>query len=796
MNDASAPYVGQWRLWTQLAVRGPGFPASGVLRLAPEELAAAAEEFGTGDDLAGARWDDFEETFTATALSVSRVLQEIAGLPSFQAAVAWQNRTVLKSGIGPFLRWSPDAGKRPSMARQREELVAHYWQRFCVKNDTIGFFGPVGWGTWDRSVRGLEVEPGTGLLSASGVYFASWSIDALARHITEEPGVREWLAPRRMPFVRMAGTEVSVPGLPPVEVGTDERQVLALSDGTRTARAIQGELGAHVDVAAVLETLIRRRWIVWRLEVPADTYPERRLRDLLDQIGDPAIRDDALAKLAVLERGRDRVSDAYGDPEALVEALEAIETDFTELTQAAAQRQKNAGAAPCRALIYSDSTRAAKVRVGTDVIAALAPFDLLLAGSNWVTAKLAERVMAHAREVYDEQTARSGEAALDLATCWFACIPMLHSDAMADSADLQREFWKRWATILRLPAGERRVRLTSADIADRVREEFGESDGVRWSTARYACPDVLVVADDADAVNRGEFELALGELHTAVNTLGASLFVNQHPEREGLLTLTDLDHPRPRLMPLQPKEHRARLSARTRYSLVRDQDYCVALADPSADPHRPRTISSADVSVEDQDGRLVAVLPDGNVFDLVDIFAQALTMMAIDMFRIVPDDVDHHPRVTVDRMVVTRETWRFDPETMDFANEKNEAKRFVRAGRWRTGQRLPRYVFVVSPTEPRPFYVDFHSPVYVNIFAKAVRRLLRDDPKGRMTISEMLPSPEQTWLTDGEGNRYTSELRFVAVDDTQAETAPSYARRSVSLPRPGSADRDAPAPVA
>jgi hypothetical protein len=59
--------------------------------------------------------------------------------------------------------------------------------------------------------------------------------------------------------------------------------------------------------------------------------------------------------------------------------------------------------------------------------------------------------------------------------------------------------------------------------------------------------------------------------------------------------------------------------------------------------------------------------------------------------------------------------------------------------------------------------VDFDSPVYVSIFAKAVRRLARRDPGAKLTVSEMLPTPEQTWLTDDEGQRYTSELRFVAV---------------------------------
>ncbi len=82
-------------------------------------------------------------------METAHVLQDIARTPAFREALAWQNRPLLDSGIAPFLRWNPDTDKRSSMPRQREELVAHYWQRFCVKNDTIGFFGPVGWGRWD-----------------------------------------------------------------------------------------------------------------------------------------------------------------------------------------------------------------------------------------------------------------------------------------------------------------------------------------------------------------------------------------------------------------------------------------------------------------------------------------------------------------------------------------------------------------------------------------------------------------------------------------------------------------------
>lgn len=780
MDSTWTPRLGRWRLWPRFALRGAGFPASGVLRLAPDRLAEAAAVFEAGAPLAGEQWREFEERFDAAAIEAARELQRVAASQSFRSAVTWQDRVVLETGIAPFLRWEPRPGGRSSMVRQREELVARYWQRFCVKNDTIGFFGPVGWGTWDHTAKGVAVEPGTGLTTASEVYFASWAVDALARTLDTDPGLREWVAPRRVPFIRVADGAVAVPARPLQPADPVEERILELCDGTRPARDIQAELGPGVDVLGTLARLAARRWIVWRLEVPAGTHPDRRLRAMLERVGDPALRERVLAPLAALERGRDRVRAVLSEPvsgHALAAALAALESDFEELTRTAAHRVKGARTAPCRGLIYSDSVRSAQAHAGDGLLDALGPMEPLLVAAAWLTASLAGRIMARARLVHDRHVADG--TPLDLATCWFACMPVLHGDAVADADAVQREFWRRWQDILRPAPHASRVRLTGDELAARVRDAFG-APAAGWTAARYACPDVLVAADDISAVARGDVELVLGELHLAANTLGESLFVSQHPDATELLTLTDLDYPEPRLMPVLPKEHRARLSDRTRYVLARPCDYAVALADSATDPDGPRMVPSADTRVEQRADRLVAVLPDGTVFALVDVFSHVLTNLARDMFRILPE-ADHTPRVTVDRLVVARETWRVAASGVAFADEKNEARRFVRAGWWRTALGLPRFTFVVSPAEPRPFYVDFHSPVYVNILAKAIRRLARHDPGGKLVISEMLPTPEQTWLTDDRGERYTSELRFVAVD-TASAAAERIARKAAGRP--------------
>ncbi|MFF8911133.1 lantibiotic dehydratase [Streptomyces olivaceoviridis] len=765
MHDGSVSLSGRWRLWDQVAVRGAGFPADGVLRLAPAGLAAAADKFGPRDALSGAAWDAFETEFAQAAVRAAGTAQEIAASAPFRAAVAWQNRGVLDSAIRPFLNWSPQTAGRTFKQRQREELVAHYWQRFCVKNDTIGFFGPVGWGAFDTARPGVAVEPGAGLTASSEVFWSSWSVDALAREIEADPAVRPWAAPRRVPFVRLEEGAVRLPARPPRPVPPQTLRLLRLCDGTRSVPALQREIGPGTDVPALLEELVRLRWVTWRLDVPADIRPDRRLRACLERIGEPAPRAAALARMDELETAVAGVRAAAGDPERLVAALTAVEETFRRVTEAAAKREKSTTTAPGRAVVYSDSRRAARVTLGSRVRDALAPLDLLMSSASWLCSALAARVTERVTEVYERLRADAGPGrAVDLAAFWFACMPVLHGAAAAEAAGLQAEFERRWQRILPAPAGVRRVTVAAADIAGRVAEAFGPATTPGWTAARYISPDVMIAAEDAAAVERGEFGLILGELHLASNTMGNELFVNQHPAPRELFDRTDRDHPEPRLMPLLPKEHRSRLSARIRHALVRPRDYQVALLDNTADPFRRRTVPSADAAVEHREGRLCVVLPDGAVFPVVEVFAHVLTTLVTDRFRLL-SEADHCPRVTIDRMTVARETWRFAGPALDFADDKSEARRFVRARQWRDAHELPRFVFVVSPTEPRPFFVDFDSPVYVNILAKAARRLARKDPDARLTVTEMLPTPEQTWLTDDQGRRYTSELRLVAVTD-------------------------------
>jgi hypothetical protein len=86
-------------------------------------------------------------------------------------------------------------------------------------------------------------------------------------------------------------------------------------------------------------------------------------------------------------------------------------------------------------------------------------------------------------------------------------------------------------------------------------------------------------------------------------------------------------------------------------------------------------------------------------------------------------------------------------------------------------------VFVRVPIEIKPFYVDFESPVYIEIMCKMIRRTVavkQELPSDSIDVVEMVPSGDEAWLPDAEGQKYTCEFRVVALDsqDSRPGTLP------------------------
>src|SRR5262249_52569683 len=157
-----------------------------------------------------------------------------------------------------------------------EMLVARYWQRYCVKNDTIGFFGPVAWAKFVSEGNAIKVRPGDSFLAARNVYLEGWCLDALAEAFNHDAALRPWMTPRRVPAAHLEAATLYLPMREPLLLTKDEASVLNACNGERTAKQIVSETNGNPlterrgeqEVYRILERLQEMGAVSWQVEAP------------------------------------------------------------------------------------------------------------------------------------------------------------------------------------------------------------------------------------------------------------------------------------------------------------------------------------------------------------------------------------------------------------------------------------------------------------------------------------------------------------------------------------------------
>jgi hypothetical protein len=715
----------------------------------------------------------FRTAYLAGVEGVSQAIRELLLDSRFCEAMIWQNRHVHHLVKRTLLRGAADAGGRSSKQRQSEELIASYLQRYCVKNDSIGFFGPIGWA--DLHTTGdatLTAAPGPALMAERHVYFEGWCIDALAEKLTTGE-MRRWAAPRPLPYIRLEGNAIHLPlSTRPVMLSSRQAAVLRACYQRRAAVEIAAQLLRDTTIGIAneegiyrtLELLQQRGLINWSFEVPLAPHPERELRRQLERIEPSEARTEALRALAEMEDGRRAVARAAGDPQKLDEALVTLEETFTRLTATPATRAEGQTYA-ARTLVYEDGRRDIDVAIGPELLRELgAPLSLMLTSARWLSARIAERYVQAFHEAYRELSRRINSPTVEAVDFWLTVQPLLYDEKISRPVDHPTaQFEERWAHVLELPREGRRLEYDSAALGPRVRAVF-EAPGPGWRQARYHSPDVMLAAESVAAIQRGDYQFVLGEMHLASNTLGAALFVAQHPAPEDLHRYVANDLADVKLHFVIPKSW-PNQTQRTIQMLIPPNVLRVEAMHDAICPEGYASLAVKELVVEELQGELMLRTRDGRLrFSILDALGDALSRLVINAMNILARSA-HTPRVTIDRMVVCRECWRPAAGDLQFAYLKDEAERFLAARRWARALGIPRFIFVKAPVEVKPVFVDFGSTVYVDLFAKLIRRTVEgDSPATQVSLSEMLPQVAQSWLPDSRDRKYTSEFRLVARD--------------------------------
>ena len=616
-----ARLAGDWLLWRDVAVRSAGFPVSGL------------DAFGAEDEHAA--------------------LRAVAANPRFQEAVSWQNPAVVRPAVQSV---AAGATGKPSKVRQREELVAAYWQRYCAKNDTIGFFGPLAWGRIADQGPPLNARCGA-LVRQRAVHLEAWGVQALAESLDPE---------------------------------------LRIATGQR---------------------------------------PERDLRAALDGHPDAELRERGLGALDRLQAARDAV--AVAAPARLLDALADLDRTFSELT--ARDPVRNPGQSyGARTLCYLDCMRDLELTVGPGLVAALAPaLQTLFEAGRWFCG----RVNAVAWRVIERGLPASGRGPLMPVLGHVLRTLMLFPPELgAEVAELHR----RMAVLLADP--------DPATIGRRAAAAFGDY-APAWPSSVFQSVDVQLAARDEGAIAAGDYLAVVGDFHAGLNPLTQSLFAARHPDPAAFLEqrTREIGGGVPVLLP--PIAPGFGVDARS-FPVTAPEDIHMATLPGTNAPAGRRTWRVPELLVDGSD----VVDATGSLrVPLLDVFSVPCMIACGVAFGLAPAQ-GHAPRVTIGKTALTRATWTI-PAT-EIPPRPGDLAAFAR------DRGMPRRVFAKSPLERKPMYIDLESPVLTGIFCRHARHAAAAGRAIRFT--EMLPEPEQSWLTDAEENRYVSELRLVAVDGARA----------------------------
>jgi len=751
----------EWAAWRYAVLRSAGFPAVGLDRFAAPAYAAAADAFLDGR----AGREELEAAGDAAHADARRVAAEIAADPLFREAVTWQNPGMLTALAGGDE--TAPAGKKASRLRQkrraRDDTIARYWQRYCGKNDTIGFFGPVSWATLDPDAPAVRVRCGEGLLRARQTCYEFWALQAYVEHVAADPVVRPWLPVGLHPHVMLDGRRVLRPGQAPLPLSRAEADLLSRCDGIRPAAAVAG--GPDREEALVmLESLATQGVVWWGVDMPQDPGAEQVLRSTLAAIQDPDARERALSGLRRLDAARAGISAAAGDADKLATAVSILDAEFSAVTgEPPARRpgQMYAG----RRLYYEDTIRDIDVTFGGPILEALAgPLGaVLLPAARWLSAALAQAYSAAFGSLYAELLEPAADG-VPLDRFWAAAQPLFNGGELP-ADDVAAEFARRWAALFdldRVAPGTSRVTVSSAEVAGRAAELFPAARP-GWTGARIHSPDLHICATSAAALGRGEFTIVLGEMHATWATMDCALFTDRHPDPAKLRAAAAADIG-PQLRPAY-QNWCAQFTPRISPNLgVTDYQLAFAAA-PGAD--RARLLPVMALRVTEHDRALVVADGDGRRWPLLEVFALLIAWLGSELFD-PASATAHSPRITIDRMVAARETWRTTVGRSGLT-VRGRLCEYLAARRLRREHGLPERVFAKIGTETKPVYVDWTSPRYVSAFAtmlRTARQTAGDDVE--VVITEMLPTPEQAWLPDAQGQRYCSELRIQLRDPVPA----------------------------
>ncbi len=671
-----------------------------------------------------------------------KVLRDIAAHPSFQEAVWLSSPQMLVHGLRPYLeRWTPN--KRTSDSRRVERQIMSYLQRFCAKNETASFFGPLNYGDFASPVVD-ETLPNLGQtrLQRREAFMAYWGVAALAHAISKDEQVRIHLSPQPNPICLLdidAGRAI-IPGHKNIALGKFDVYLLRFVDGKRSVVTIAGLAQLSVEQTWILlERLSHAHIIILRLEVPVTVLrPLEWLRNWLQDL--PESCSTRVYWTGIVDTMR-RIQDSFAAAPLAgkQQLLATIEALLAEVTGEEGRRGTGEFYAD-RLLLYEEC------------LGSISPLHL----GPICAAELRDQLIpvldlyaSHACHVYQVTRALAVNALAEVSEPEQG-VPLVQfirelRDHYQEGANTpQTPLQENILSQLRGHADEREFQIDKTLLPP---IDYNAMN----STVLLTSPDILLLAKDRNALQAGDFRVVIGEIHDTLMIWGWALYF--HPDRNRVEA--DTEH----LLQRSRGTHTLANVLPSRRVKIVPFEYSgptieVQATSQKTDPaHR---IPIAEVRIGIDAGQPYLYTSQIPRLLLYNGELTTLSHAAFALPRVVPPSIDlgaHTPRLMLGRTVIQRERWRVT--RADLIDRRYQGVSFdLMYNILRSARRLhlPRYLFVLPEGERKPLFIDLY-----NYFSLELLDYLLVENRN-VLASEMMPSLDDLWLHD-ESGKYCSELR-------------------------------------
>lgn len=671
-----------------------------------------------------------EDIFSAELRAKRMTLRTFVNTEAFQEALWLSSSSAYQSGWEYYQRhW--EAESRPFKIKHLERRFYLYLQRFCAKNDTTSFYGPLNYGAFSLGNENVLRQAPVAIRKRR-VFFAYWGAEEIARCIAQKPEVQVFLAPRHNPLcMRRIGMQ-------------DDVIVYHASDGKRSCHEIAQVVHYPIEqVQQSVTRLVQSGHLFLDIPIPGALldplgYLIAKVRDLQQHVHE---LEDWLAFLCWCQEVCQRF--AMADLAQRQRLLADLEERYVLYVGGEAHRGQGKMFQD-RTLIYEEclgdvETFRLSAQHRATFTEALAP---ILELSASYSGSLLEDLQTTAIQLYDELC--SGAACvpyIHFITTWKKRYPHVFPSPRAE------QLQKSLSEIVRFHTHEHLCRLSRQDIAALCNMP---------TLPVVVSPDVLLAASTTQDVFEHNYQLVLGEIHHGIQAAGWMLsFVEQDEEwmseiTAALPTCTDGSLSANLLLGRHMKTASPEFSGETvQASGVSLHEQSIMLNQLVVEKCGQQLV----LHKKDEKQALYFYPPS---YGIPEALYAPFACFSYPLAKAMTVRLGAHtPRIEIEGVVYQRERWDIPTSQIPLNHTNGTAfQLLVDLIDFQQRMGLPEHVFVSSPKEPKPVYICFHTYFALELLVHLATQA------DVLSFVEMYPDPQTLWLEHGNG-RHTCELRTV-----------------------------------